>query len=130
MLSCDICRVPAALLSVHMALKKTTPPTKPVWAYAYQILPPQAEDRLRAITTLLDHENANAQRAATTWAGRVVVEQQVTHILVVSDSPDQNHDVNRKLEALLHELHAGFSLTVPIAVVNEPPGTPATADGA
>lgn len=103
-----------------MALKKRTPPAKPVWAYAYQILPPQAEDRLHTIKTLLDKENADAQRAARTWAGRVVVEQQVTHILVVSDSPEQDHAVNRRLEAKLQELNAGFSMTVPIAVVGEP----------
>jgi hypothetical protein len=97
-----------------------------VWAYAYQILPPQAEDRLHSIKTILDQENADAQRTAKTWAGRVVVEQQVTHILVVSDSPEQNHDVNRRLEAKLQELHAGFSMTVPIAVADDP----ATADSA
>jgi hypothetical protein len=97
-----------------------------VWAYAYQILPPQAEDRLHSIKTILDQENADAQRTAKTWAGRVVVEQQVTHILVVSDSPEQNHDVNRRLEAKLQELHAGFSMTVPIAVVDDL----ATADSA
>jgi hypothetical protein len=102
-----------------MGPTKHTPPAKPVWAYAYQILPPQAEDRLHMIKTLLDQENADAQRAARTWAGRVVVEQQVTHILVVSDSPEQNHDVNRRLEAQLKDLNAGFSLTVPIAVANE-----------
>ena len=100
--------------------KKLTSPAKPVWAYAYQILPPQAEDRLHTIKTLLDKENADAQRAARTWAGRVVVEQQVTHILVVSDSPEQDHAVNRRLEAKLQELNAGFSMTVPIAVVGEP----------
>jgi len=103
-----------------MALKKRTPPAKPVWAYAYQILPPQAEDRLHTIKTLLDKENADAQRTARTWAGRVVVEQQVTHILVVSDSPEQNHAVNHRLEAQLNDLNAGFSITVPIAVVDEP----------
>jgi hypothetical protein len=102
-----------------MTLKKRTPPAKPVWAYAYQILPPQAEERLHTIKTLLDKENADAQRAARTWAGRVVVEQQVTHILVVSDSPEQDHDVNRRLEAKLQELNAGFSITVPIAVADD-----------
>jgi len=107
-----------------MALKKRTPPAKPVWAYAYQILPPQAEDRLHTIKTLLDKENADAQRTARTWAGRVVVEQQVTHILVVSDTPELNHAVNRRLEAQLKELNAGFSMTVPIAVADEPAVTP------
>jgi len=102
-----------------MATKTRTRPPKTVWAYAYQILPPQAEDRLRTIKTLLDQENADAQRGARTWAGRVVLEQQITHILVVSDSPEQNHDVNRRLEAKLQELNAGFSITVPIAVADD-----------
>ena len=107
-----------------MALKKRTPPAKPVWAYAYQILPPQAEDRLHTIKTLLDKENADAQRAARTWAGRVVVEQQVTHILVVSDSPEQNREVNRRLEAELKELQAGFSITAPMAVADDAAPSP------
>jgi len=102
-----------------MAPEKRTFAAKPVWAYAYQILPPQAEDRLHTIKKLLDQENADAQRAARTWAGRVVVEQQVTHILVVSDSPEQDHAVNRRLEAKLQELNAGFSITVPIAVADD-----------
>jgi hypothetical protein len=40
-------------------------------------------------------------------------------ILIVSDSPEQDHEVNRRLEAKLQELKAGFSITVPIAVVDE-----------
>jgi len=97
-------------------MKKRRPASKAIWAYAYQIMPPQPEDRLDAIKTLLDNENSEAQRGARTWSGRVVVEQQATHILVVTDSPDQNNEVNRKLEAALTELNAGFSITTPMAV--------------
>jgi len=104
-----------------MTLKKRTPPAKPVWAYAYQILPPQAAERLHAITTLLDHAHTEAQRDARTWTGRVVVEEQVTHILIVSDSPELNHEGNRELEAKLQELNAGFSITAPIAVEDDIP---------
>jgi len=64
--------------------KKFTRPPKTIWAYAYQILPPQGAERLRAITTLLDHAHTEAQRDARTWTGRVVVEEQVTHILIDS----------------------------------------------
>jgi hypothetical protein len=99
--------------------KKPTPPPKTIWAYAYQILPPQGAERLGAINSLLDHAHSEAQRDARTWTGRVVVEEQVTHILIVSDSPDQNHEVNQRLEAKLHELNAGFSITVPIAVEDD-----------
>lgn len=100
---------------------KRTPPPKTIWAYAYQIWPPQGAERLSAITPLLDHAHREAQRDARTWTGRVVVEEQVTHILVVSDSPAQNHEVNQRLEAKLHELRAGFSITVPVAVADDIP---------
>jgi hypothetical protein len=102
-----------------MHTQKRTPTPKTVWAYAYQILPPQPAARLHSIKTLLDHAHTEAQRDARTWTGRVVVEEQVTHILIVSDSPEQNHEVNRRLEAKLQELNAGFSITVPIAVADD-----------
>jgi len=98
---------------------KNTPPPKTIWAYAYQVLPPQPAARLHAIKTLVDHAHTEARRDARTWTARVVVEEQVTHILIVSDSPEQNHEVNRRLEAKLQELKAGFLKTVPIAVADE-----------
>jgi hypothetical protein len=109
-----------------MAQKKRSPASKAIWAYAYQIVPPQPEDRLRSIKTLLDHENTDARRGARTWAARVVLERQVTHILVVSDSPEQDREVNRRLEAALQELDAGFSITVPLPVTPEAEPLPAT----
>jgi hypothetical protein len=102
-----------------MENKKRIPTPKTVWAYAYQILPPQPAARLHVIRTFLEHAHTQAQREARTWTGRVVVEEQVTHILIVSDSPEQNHEVNRRLEAKLEELKAGFSITVPIAVADD-----------
>jgi hypothetical protein len=93
---------------------------KPAWAYAYQIVPPQPEDRLRTVKVLLDHEGAQAKSRERTWEGRFVVERQVTHILVVSDSPDQDLEVNQRLEAELRGVEAGFALTVPMAVAAEP----------
>lgn len=102
-----------------MSRKKRTESPKTIWAYAYQILPPQAADSLGAIQTLLDHEHADAQRGARTWGGRVVLEPQVTLILVVSDSPEQNREVNRKLQAELQALPARFSITTPMAVEDD-----------
>ena len=102
-----------------MVEKKPIKSPKPLWAYSYQIVPPQAEDRLRTIKTMLDQEGVAAQRGARVWAGRVVVEPQVTHILVVSDSPQQNHGVNLRLEARLTELKAGFSISAPMAVLDD-----------
>lgn len=94
------------------------PPSAPrtVWAYAYQIVPPQPEHRLHALRSLLDHERAQAQLAAHTWEGRFVHEQQVTHILVVSDSPELALEANQRVEAELRRLKAGFAVTAPLAV--------------
>ncbi len=92
---------------------------KALWAYAYEIVPPLGEDQLNAIRTLLEKEHSEAQRAASTWTGKLVCEQQVTHILVVSDSPDQDREVNRRLEGRLRQLKAQFSLTVPMALPDD-----------
>ena len=98
-----------------------TGPRKSVWAYAYQIVPPQPETRLRAIRALLDREAVDARSRARTWEGRLVAEEHVTHILVVSDGPEQNLVVNERVEAELRDLEAGFSITTPLAVEGEPP---------
>jgi hypothetical protein len=90
-----------------------------LWAYAYEIVLPHAEDQLNAIRTLLETEHSEAQRAARTWTGKLVCEQPVTHILVVSDSPDQRREVNRRLERRLKQLKVEFSLTVPMALADD-----------
>ena len=99
-----------------MTKKKPSPPAKPMWAYAYELVPPQAEERLGSIKPVLNKEHSAAQRGARTWVSSVVLEQQVTHILVVSDSPAQNRAVNRHLEAALKELKAGFSISASMLV--------------
>lgn len=43
---------------------------KAVWAYAYQIVPPQTQDRLDAIKALLDQAHEDARSAARTWRSR------------------------------------------------------------
>lgn len=101
-------------------MTKNHGPAKAMWAYAYQIVPPQSESRLAAVKALLDREHTEAKRGARTWEGRFVHEQQITHILVVSDSPDQDGEPNRRLESALTELQAAFVRTVPMAVT-EPP---------
>jgi hypothetical protein len=87
-----------------------------LWAYDYAIVPPQEEEQLDRLRRILEVAHTAARRAARTWTGRVVREQQVTHILVVSDSPDQDRGVNRRLEGLLNQANASFSLTAPMAV--------------
>jgi hypothetical protein len=106
---------------VTMAIpRKPNLTPKKIWAYAYQIVPSQPEERLASIKALLEHEHTDATHTARTWEGRFVHEEQITHILVVADSPDQNLEVNRRLSAELSALHAGFSVTVPMAVTEEP----------
>jgi hypothetical protein len=92
---------------------------KTLWAYAYEIVPPQADDQLNAIRTLLEKEHADAGQGARTWTGKLVSEQRVTHLLVVSDSSDQSREVNRRLEGRLTQLRAGFSVTLPMALADE-----------
>lgn len=91
-------------------------PAKKRWAYAYQIIPPQPEDRLKAVRDLIDQETRQARKAARTWQGRFIPEKLITHILVVSDSPDQEAEANHRLEAALTELQTGFVRTAPLPV--------------
>lgn len=98
----------------------TTPVKKAVWAYAYQIVPPQTQDRLDAIKALLDHEQEDARNGARTWQSRLVAEEHVTHILVVSDSPAQDLEVNQRVEGALRAMDVGFSVTTPMPVEDDP----------
>ena len=100
---------------------KTNGPNVPraLWAYAYEIVPPKNADHMKVIEALLDEEHAQAKDTARTWRGQLVCEQQVTHILVVSDTADQDGEVNRRLERGLKRLKAGFSRTVPMPVAGD-----------
>jgi hypothetical protein len=90
-----------------------------LWAYAYQIVPPQPSRRLGTIRTLLKDETAAARRGARAWAGRLVLERGATHILIVSDDArGRDHPINRRLEAALKRLDAPFSVTEPLAVAD------------
>ena len=109
-----------------MTAKHPGPPPK-LWAYAYEILPAQPERRLRSIRSLLEQARSDAKHNARTWEARYVLERQITHILVVTDSPDQASEPNRRLEAALMGLRVGFSLTAPMTV-DTPDGGPAAQD--
>lgn len=97
-------------------------PPRTIWAYGYEIAPPLAPARLRSIERLLDGEHSHAKGSDRTWASRFVVEERVTHILVVSDSPDQHLAINRRLEEELEKMEAGFSITPPVEVVDREDG--------
>ena len=87
-----------------------------LWAYAYLIVPPQPRSRLERIGAIIDGENLSAEGEARIWTGRLVLERRITHILVVSDSPEQSRAVNRHLEAELTRIGADFSLTTPMEI--------------
>lgn len=91
-----------------------------LWAYGYEMVPPHQARRLSAIRGLLARENEAAQHEARTWTARLVTERQATHVLIVSSTPEQDLEVNRKLEAELKALGVEFMLTVPMAVGDAP----------
>lgn len=87
-----------------------------LWAYAYRVVPPPPQDGLGQIRKLLDSENARAFEHARAWAAQLILERRSTQILVVSDTPAQNHSVNQRLESELRRLDAHYRLTDPIAI--------------
>ena len=93
-----------------------------VWAYAYRLEPPQSPARLKEIKALLEREHKTAKDRSGTWEGRLVDDERVSHILVLSDSPDLTGEANRRLETALSAINARFNLTIPMVVPLEPVG--------
>ena len=85
-----------------------------IWAYAFQIVPPQTKSRLRAVDAVLDQEHLAAHDISRTWAGRLILGTQTTRILIVSDSLARSRRVNRRLEAEFKRLKVNFSVTEPV----------------
>jgi hypothetical protein len=94
--------------------------SNPLWAYAYEIVPPQPSKRLDRIRALLEGENLAAMSGSSAWAGRLILEQRITHILIVSDTPVRQREINCQLEAELERLHAAFTVTEPLAIPRAP----------
>jgi hypothetical protein len=94
-----------------------------LWAYGYELVPPQNEQGMTAIRNLLDREHAEAKRTSRLWTGRLVTEVQATHVLIVSAGPELDLEINRKLEAELQALGAEFVVTVPMPFNAEPADT-------
>lgn len=82
-----------------------------VWAYAYQIVPPQPKRCLEAIRDLLDHEHIAAQIDARIWAGRLVLERRITRILIVCDRPPQEGGEDHTLSMELQRFSATVTRT-------------------
>jgi hypothetical protein len=96
-----------------MDLKRQPARARGRWVYAYELNPPQPEPRLRKIRVLLRRARLAARRGGRLWTGRIVVETNITHILVVTDNPGQVHRVDRAIEAELKHLNMDFLLTGP-----------------
>lgn len=95
---------------------ETSPPDRSLWTYAYELRPPHAERRMKAIRALLEDANGGAVKEARKWSGRLILENQVTHLLIVSDTPETDGDINRRIEDALKELEVRYSVTLPMPV--------------
>src|SRR5256885_16733902 len=105
-------RPPRSTLFPYTTLFRSRKPVpQQHWVYAYQIEPPQSDAQFAKVRTLLRRAHATARRAARMWAGRVVLQTRVTHIMVVSDSPSRRRAVNRALEAQLKRQGVRFSVS-------------------
>jgi hypothetical protein len=104
------------------------PRKKIIWAYSYQLVPPQPADKLREVKSLLDREHHAAKAREGTWEGRLVVDERIAAILVLSDSPELDVESNKRVEHALRAVNAGFSVTVPMAVAPEAPVGPSPKD--
>ena len=99
------------------------PPKPPAtWAYTYRLDPPQDANRLKSLRALLAKEHRASASRAERWKARLVADDRVSHILVVTDSPDLTRKENLRLEAELRALRAEFSVTIPMAFDGEPDG--------
>ena len=103
-------------------IPKQRPRAPKSWAYAYQLDPPQPEPRFAKLKILLRRARLAAQRDGRLWTGQVVMEAHITHILVVTDAPDEGRAVDRAIDAELKRLKMGFAITGP-ARVSLPRGT-------
>jgi hypothetical protein len=91
------------------------------WVYAYELNPPQPDSRFTKIRLLLRRAQRAAERGGRLWTGRIVLETNITHILVVTDDPGQVNHVDQAIEAELKQLNMDFSLRGPARFALELP---------
>jgi hypothetical protein len=96
------------------------PPRRPIWTYGYIFTPPIARSRIGPMEALLLDGHRSARLVSHTWEGRLVNGDFITHLLVVCDTPKQDLEINRLLEAELLRLEAPFALTASVALVDPP----------
>jgi len=102
-----------------MTSKEPKPGPRTVWAYAYEFTQPQPMDQMDTVQGLLDREETKARKDSRRWGSRFVTREEITHILVINDSPRQDLEVNRLLEVALGEMNAGFFMTAAMAIGDE-----------
>ena len=86
------------------------------WAYAFQLNPPQPEPRFARVKMLLGRARKAAERHGRLWTGKIVMETHITHILVVTNAPEEVRAVDQAIEAELKRLKMGFTITGPARV--------------
>src|SRR6266853_3172461 len=93
---------------------KQGPRASKSWAYAYQLNPPQPEPRFAKLKILLRRARRAAQRDGRLWTGQIVMEAHITHILVVTDAPDEVRAVDRadRKSTRLNSSHSQISYAV------------------
>jgi hypothetical protein len=91
-----------------------------IWAYTYKLSPPLSVEKFREVKLVLEKERDAAKARSGTWEARLVADERISHILVLSDSPDLETDANRNLEQALKSLNAYYNLTVPMVVDGAP----------
>ncbi|MDT8369651.1 MAG: hypothetical protein RQ745_10625 [Longimicrobiales bacterium] len=102
-----------------MTLHRNGGPDRVLWAYGYELAPPVARDRLGSMQAVLDAGHTEARKTSEIWEGRFINGDYITHILVVSDTPAQDLDINRRVEAELTRLDAGYSVSASLEVVHD-----------
>ena len=100
-----------------LVVPKRRPRAAESWCYAYQLNPPQPEPRFAKIKMLLRRARLAAQRDGRRWTGQIVKDAHITHILVVTDAPDEVRAVDRAIDAELKRLKMGFAITGPARVL-------------
>jgi hypothetical protein len=93
------------------------------WMYAYELNPPQPDSRFTKIRLLLRRAQRAARKGGRLWTGRIVLETNITHILVVTDNPAQVNHVDQAIENELKQLNMDFSLRGPARFALELPRT-------
>ena len=105
------------MIAGRTAARKAVGPPRTIWAYAYEIVPPQTRNRLRGVRALLEQERSAGSNGDRAWAGRLIVGAKATRILVVSDSLEHSAEVNQKLGTELSLLQATITVSEPVQVL-------------